>query len=106
LVLPSILEGQPIILLEAMATGKPVVASDIEGINETVLHRKTGLLVAPKDPSVLAEAIIGLLRDKDNRDQMGKTARKITEERFDIKEKIKQHETLYESILAKKSGAV
>lgn len=106
LVLPSVLEGQPVILLEAMATGKAVVASDIEGVNETVLDNQSGLLVRPKDPSLLAEAIVGLSRDKDKRDQMGKRARKIVEERFDIKEKIKQHEMLYQSILTKKLGAI
>ncbi len=56
-VLPSLSEGMPLSLLEAMAAGTPVVASNIPGINEVIDDQRTGLLVAPQDPDALANAI-------------------------------------------------
>ncbi len=104
-VLPSIREGQPIILLEAMAMSKPIVATDIEGVNETVVDDLTGILVQPKDSSALAEAIVSLLKDSKKAQEMGQMARKAVEEKFNIEDKIKQHEQLYETVIAEKLGA-
>jgi glycosyltransferase involved in cell wall biosynthesis len=56
-VLPSLFEGLPLSILEAMAAGKPVIASAIGGTDEAVLHGETGLLVPPADPTALAAAI-------------------------------------------------
>jgi len=102
LVLPSIREGQPIILLEAMAMGKPIVATNIEGINETVINEVTGILVSPKNPRTLAEAIVYLLEDKKRATEMGRMGKKIVNEKFNIKNKINQYEQLYEAIIAEK----
>ncbi|MDI6704462.1 MAG: glycosyltransferase family 4 protein [bacterium] len=68
-------ESFGIILLEAMALGKPVVATNIPGYNEVVTHNKEGLLVPPKDKEALRDALIKLLRDKDLRIKMGKNGR-------------------------------
>ncbi len=105
LVLPSIREGQPIILLEAMAMGKPVVATDIEGVNETLVNGITGILVLPQNSFVLAEAIIRLLKDRKKAQEMGQMGRKVVEEKFNLKDKIEQHKRLYEAIVAEKLGA-
>ena len=62
-VLPSLYEGLPLSVLEAMAAAKPVVATAIDGTTEAVVHGVTGLLVPPADPARLAGAIRGLLAD-------------------------------------------
>jgi glycosyltransferase involved in cell wall biosynthesis len=57
-VLPSIwYENQPFSILEAFASGKPVIASDLGGMTELVAHRERGLLVKPGDPAALADAL-------------------------------------------------
>ena len=58
-------EGQGVILLEAMASKTPIVASAVGGIPEVITHKKTGLLVKPNDSLQLSYAILGLLNDKD-----------------------------------------
>jgi glycosyltransferase involved in cell wall biosynthesis len=62
-VLPSISEGLGLVILEALATGVPVVASRVGGIPDVLIHEYNGLLVKPKDPDVLAEAIMRILSD-------------------------------------------
>jgi len=63
LVVPSLSEGTPLVVLEAMAAGIPVVASAVGGIPDQIRHEKEGLLVPPGDSAALADALIGLLRD-------------------------------------------
>lgn len=63
-VLPSLYEGLPVSVLEAMAAGKPIVATDIGGTNEAVVHGETGLLVSPGNHHELAAAIQRMLDDK------------------------------------------
>ncbi len=66
-------ESFGIILLEAMASGKPIVASDIDGYRQVIEHGKEGLLVPPKDDKALAEALLTLLKDAQMRKRMGAT---------------------------------
>ena len=73
-------ESFGIVLLEAMAAGKPVVASDIEGYSNVVTHGREGLLVEPKNDVHLAEAIATLLRDPDLRRRLAMNGRKRAEE--------------------------
>jgi glycosyltransferase involved in cell wall biosynthesis len=80
-VLPSIQEGQGIALLEAQATGKPVVAFNVSGINEIVLAKETGLLVRPNSHE-LADAILDLLSNRSLRETMGRCGRKFVSEHF------------------------
>ena len=67
------------VLLEAMAAGKPIITTDIPGYNEVVAHGRQGLLVPPKDADRLAEALILLLGDEDLRERMGEDGRRTAE---------------------------
>jgi len=73
-------ESFGIVLLEAMASGKPVVASNIEGYNDVLNHGEEGLLVPPKDEEALAQALLSLAEDKSLRQQMGAKGRIKAEE--------------------------
>jgi len=96
MVFPSLKEGQPIALLEAMAMSRPVVATDIPGVNETLINRADGILVRPEDPLELALALETLLKDQQKADAMGLAARKAVEEKFNIRDKIQQYERIYD----------
>jgi glycosyltransferase involved in cell wall biosynthesis len=76
-VLPSIAgpENSPVVVFEAMASGKPVVASGLPGVCEIVQHEETGLLVPPRDINALAAALVRVLTDPDFRSSAGRKAR-------------------------------
>jgi phosphatidylinositol alpha-1,6-mannosyltransferase len=80
--LPSIQEGQGIVLLEAQASAKPVVAFDVGGVNEAVRNGETGLLVKRGSTDMLADAIMKLLSDKALREKMGANGRRFVTENF------------------------
>ena len=71
----SITEGLGTSLLDAMAAGKPIVATRTGGIPEVVADGETGILVAPRDHDAMAEAIVRLLKDDDLRRRMGDAGR-------------------------------
>jgi glycosyltransferase involved in cell wall biosynthesis len=81
-VLPSIQEGQGIVLLEAQAAAKPVVAFDVGGVNEAVRNGETGLLVKRGSSGELADALLKLLSDESLRKKMGSTGRRFVTENF------------------------
>jgi glycosyltransferase involved in cell wall biosynthesis len=81
-VLPSIQEGQGIVLLEAQAAGKPVVAFDVGGINEAVRNGETGLLVKRGSTGELADALLKLLSDRSLKEKMGSNGRRFVSESF------------------------
>lgn len=83
-VLPSEVEGFAISLMEAMACSKPVVVTDIGPFTEIVKHRETGLVVPLHSPDAIAEAIIELYQNNDLREDIGDSARREIENRFDI----------------------
>jgi glycosyltransferase involved in cell wall biosynthesis len=83
LVVPSSSEGLPAVIMEALASGLPVVASEIDGIPELVRDGETGLLVPPCNPERLAEAIIRLLDDPALARRMGEAGRKLVAQRHD-----------------------
>lgn len=82
IVLPSYSEGSPKILVEAMMMGKPIVATNIPGINDIVKNKEEALLVKPGDPVALAEAIKTLLNDKDLTYSLVANARKKALEKY------------------------
>jgi glycosyltransferase involved in cell wall biosynthesis len=95
-VLPSLREGLGVVLLEAMAAGLPVVASDLPGVREAVEHERSALLVPPGDATALAEAIRRLMGDADLRARLGAAARATIEERFVLEENIQRLAALFE----------
>jgi glycosyltransferase involved in cell wall biosynthesis len=94
-VLPSLTEGIPIALLEAMASGKPVVASNVGGIPEVVEDGVTGLLVPPRDVNQLADKMWSLLITPDAAVELGGRARRCVENQFDVRQWIKRIEGMY-----------
>jgi glycosyltransferase involved in cell wall biosynthesis len=98
-VIPSLLEGLPMILLEAMAMKKPIVAASIDGIMEILENNFSGLLVPPRDTKALAEAITYMLTHKDKALQMGSAASKIVVERFGVDIMVQKVEGVYEELL-------
>ena len=103
-VLPSLWEGVPMAILEAMAMAKPVVATRVGGIPEIVIDGVTGLLVSPRDPEALAEAIIALLQDRERAKAMGQAGRERVERYFRVERMVHQTEALYEELVREKMG--
>ena len=96
LVLPSLNEGLPRTILEGMASGKPVVATNIAGIPELVIDGETGILVPPRDSKALAQAIKVILSDKDKATQMGENGR--NEQYFTIDKMVSDFEDVLERV--------
>jgi len=94
-VLPSWIEGLPVTILEAMAAGKPVVATTVGGVPELVLEGETGLLVPPRDSQRLAEAITKLLQQPDAARCMGESGRERVRREFSQKKMLDQTMALY-----------
>jgi len=104
-VLPSHREGMPRTVIEAMAAGKPVVATNIRGCREEVVHGGTGLLVPAKDPQALADAIIQILCNPQEAKKMGEAGRKRAEEFFDEQQVLDRQVEVYRRLVERKLGA-
>ncbi len=91
-------EGFGLAIVEAMAAGKPVVATSVGGVPEVVLDGSTGRLCAPEDVSGLARAVLELLGDGRTREQMGRAAQERASELFDVRDMLKKYEELYISL--------
>ncbi|MFC2163454.1 glycosyltransferase family 4 protein [Acidobacteriota bacterium] len=99
-VLPSLWEGLPYSLLEAAALGKPVVASDIDGVRELIKHEQTGLLVPPRQPLLLADAVVRLLRDRDYALRLGQNLKTAVQNTYTLDRMVSQVQTLYLKLLS------
>lgn len=97
-VLPSLREATSIAGLEAMATGKPLVGTNVGGIPQIIADGKTGILVPPRNPEELAYAIVALLNDDGKRAKMGLNARKRTEREFSWQIIARQTQNLYDEL--------
>lgn len=104
--LPSYAEGLPKTLLEAAATGLPLVATDIPGCREVVREGITGMLVAKGDAAGLADALRRLIESPDLRRKFGANARVIAEREFTVQSVIKQTLDVYQSRLSAISSAL
>lgn len=98
-VVPSHYEPFGLVAIEAMACGTPVVASDVGGLQFTVIPEETGLLAAPQDEAAFAEAIDRILANPDWRNQLGKQARVRVEEKFSWDGVAHQLSDLYTNLL-------
>lgn len=98
-VLPSYREGLPNALVEAAACGRALIATDVPGCREVVRHEETGLLVPPRDPVALADAIERLARDGELRRRLGAAARARAEAEYAAPVIIGQTLRLYRTLL-------
>ena len=102
-VLSSLTEGVSLGLLEAMAAGLPVVATDVGGNPEVIKNGVNGFLVPSKDPNALAEKIAAVLSNRDISRSMGNEGRKTFEAKFTLARMLKEYENLYAEILQKRN---
>jgi glycosyltransferase involved in cell wall biosynthesis len=97
--LSSDAEGVPMVLLEAMALGRPTVATRVGGVSEAVGKEETGLLVPPNNDSAFAAALLKLVTDPELRLRLGETGRQRHRERFDIDRMVEEYAEVFEAVL-------
>ncbi len=95
LAMPSRWEGLPIVLLEAMAMSRAIVATRVSGIPEVIHHDDSGLLVSAANPSELADALRRVLTDPSLRERLGRRALETVRQRFDVAQTARAYEALY-----------
>ncbi|EGJ32394.1 MULTISPECIES: glycosyltransferase [Moorena] len=96
-------EGMPVVLLEASASGLPMVATDVGGNREVVLDEKSGFLVPPQSPESLTQAMLHLMElSPEKRKQIGEIGRSHVESNYSIERVMEIWEKLYRTVLAKK----
>lgn len=100
----STYEGTPLALFEAMAAGKAIVSTAVDGCREVLQDGETGLLVPPRHPAALAAALLRVIQDDALRDRMGQAAREASR-RYDIRTCVREMEALYDEVLAERGGA-
>jgi glycosyltransferase involved in cell wall biosynthesis len=104
LVLPSIVEGFGYVLVEAMAAGKPVVATNVSSIPEIVRHETTGLLVDVNNSDALAGAVVAVLADAERAREMGRRGREIALDQFTLEHMLSRTEAVFREQVARKRG--
>lgn len=102
-VLPSLWEGQGVVLMEAMALKKALVASRVGGVVDVVEDGITGILVPPRDPQALADAILKLLSEPEKMHKMGEAGYRRIKENFDEAEFNKKRFEIYRKLLKEKN---
>jgi glycosyltransferase involved in cell wall biosynthesis len=85
-------EGSPNVIIEAMATGLPIVATRVDGIPELVEEGKSGFLVEPKNPRALADALIAALTDESKTQAMGRAGRDFILEAYSLDKMVRRTE--------------
>lgn len=98
-VLPSLYEGLPLSVLEAMAAGKPIVATSVGGTDEAIADGIDGMLVPPADPVRLAAALRALLRDPSVMTRLGHAARESAQRNFSVEAMVRGVDAVYRSDL-------
>jgi glycosyltransferase involved in cell wall biosynthesis len=104
-VLASLSEGFSNVILEYMASARPVVATEVGGNPEIVVHGETGLLVPPGDSKALASAILSVLEDKEVALRFGMAGRKRVEERFSLNIMLRNYENHFEQVINARKNA-
>ena len=100
IVMPSLKEGLPYVLLEALALARPVVGTPVGGIPEVVKHGETGFLVPPKDSESLAEAVIQVLRNPEKAARLGERGRELVSREFNIETMVRKIAAVYAEVLS------
>lgn len=98
-VLPSVREGVPLSVIEAMAAGKPVIATDVGGLRLLVRPSVNGLLVTPGDPEGLEAAMASLASDPGLRAALGERGRQIARDSFGVSAMMRRYEAIYSTVL-------
>ena len=93
----SLWEGLPLVFLEAMSAGKPIVANDVDGAKDVVINGETGFLVTPHQPSEMAERILYLLNNEAVCNEMGHVAQQRSSY-FSVQRMVAQIEALYKEL--------
>ena len=104
-VLASLSEGFSNVILEYMASARPVVATEVGGNPEIVVHGETGFLVPPGDAKALARAILSVLEDKEGALRFGMAGRKRVEERFSLNIMLRNYENHFEQVINARKNA-
>ena len=102
--LTSEMEANPVSILEAMATEKPVVAPDVGSVPETVAHRRTGFLFAPKDVNASASFVVDLLQNRELAAEMGRRAREQVISNWSVQRMVEGYQDMIAEIYTKKTG--
>ena len=97
-VLPSLNEGMGRVLIEAMALGKPIVASHVGGIINLVKNGENGILVPPRDSTALGNAIIKIIKDKNLAENLGKNGKAMIYPKFDASAMVMKLDNLYQGL--------
>jgi glycosyltransferase involved in cell wall biosynthesis len=100
-VISSTYEGTPLALFEAMASGKAIVSTAVDGCREVLEEGRTGRLVPPQDPGALAQAIDDVLANPERRSALAHMAHEASA-RYDIRSCVAQMEQLYDEVLAER----
>ena len=92
---PSLWEGTPLTVFEALAMGKPIVATDADGLRDVLAHERNALIVPRRDPAALADAIVRMMDEPQTRARLAQTAR-VTARQYDINAFVAKMERLYD----------
>ena len=87
------------VILEALAAGKAVVASEVGAISDVIRHGATGLLVPPGDADALADALCFLIEDQEARRRLGQNGRELVRGAYDFERTVGQYDDLYQRVL-------
>jgi glycosyltransferase involved in cell wall biosynthesis len=101
-VMPSLNEALSNVLLESMAAGTAVVATDVGGTAEALVDRENGVLIPPGNPPVLADAIVQLVDDPGRARELGANARRTIADRYSLDRMVAATESLYDQLLSRK----
>jgi colanic acid/amylovoran biosynthesis glycosyltransferase len=98
LLLPSLDEGLPTVVLEAMSCAVPVVATDCGGVSEAITDGEEGFIVPPRDPHALADALMRLWREPDLRERMGEAGRRTATSHFTLERQLREFHAFYREV--------
>jgi glycosyltransferase involved in cell wall biosynthesis len=102
---PKRREGLGLALLEALASGKPVVATDVGGVSNVIENNVNGFLLEPSKPALLAESVLRLLKDKALYARMARSGKETVVKKFSIDVMADRTEQVYREVVNKDKGA-